>query len=385
LIGDKMIKGEYIVYENGKEILRSPNIITKFGKRYFTRQLAGMIQNNSKDMAIGISDSKVISAVSGNGTSITFTTTSAHGLSVGNKVSIVNVNPVAYNLSDVLVDTVPTSTTFTVLNTTSTAYVSGGNVSSDVDTRLGFEIYRTPVSLGSTDIQIENDTTTYSIIYKATIPQDVSGVISEIGLYPSLRTSSNSYDSKFIADFDKYFDWTDLNNYSPATSTVGAKVGGNVLTMTSNASSSNEYKTNISLDLEGYSNQDSLTIAYYKEDVNLNKITLKFYSSDSDYYYVDITPQSGTGYKISSDINLSTLFGNIVGSPSKSEIIKIGVVIVPNASVSTSVGIDSLRINDEDTFDPIFGLLSRTILSSPYLTKTAGRQIDIEYRLDLDF
>jgi len=380
-----MIKGEYVIYENGKEILRSPNIITKFGKRYFTRQLAGMIQNNSKDMAIGISESKSISTVSGNGTSVTFTTTSDHGLSVGNKVSIVNVNPIAYNLSDVIVDTVPTSTTFTVLNTTSAAYVSGGNVSSDVDTRLGFEIYRTPVSLGSTDIQIQNETTTYSIIYKATIPQDVSGVISEIGLYPSLKTSSNSYDSKFIADFDKYFDWTDLNNYSPATSTVGAKVGGNVLTMTSNASSSNEYKTNISLDLEGYSNQDSLTIAYYKEDVNLNKITLKFYSSDSDYYYVDITPQSGTGYKISSDINLSTLFGNIVGSPSKSEIIRIGVVIVPNASVSTSVGIDSLRINDEDTFDPVFGLLSRTILPSPYLTKMSGRQIDIEYRLDLDF
>ena len=380
-----MIKGEYVIYENGKEILRSPNIITKFGKRYFTRQLAGMVQNNSKDMAIGISDSKAISTVSGSGTSVTFTTTSDHGLSVGNKVSIVNVNPIAYNLSDVIVDTVPTSTTFTVLNTTSEAYVSGGNVSSDVDTRLGFEIYRTPVSLGSTDIQIENETTMYSIIYKATIPQDVSGVISEIGLYPSLRTSSNSYDSKFISDFDKYFDWIDLNNYSPSTSSIGGKVGGNVLTMTSNASSSNEYKANISLDLEGYSNQDSLTIAYYKEDTNLNKITLKFYSSDSDYYYVDITPESGTGHKISSDVNLSSLFGNIVGSPSKSEIIKIGLVIVPNASTSTSVGVDSLRINDEDTFDPLFGLLSRTILPSPYLTKMSGRQIDIEYRLDLDF
>jgi hypothetical protein len=380
-----MIKGQYVIYENGKEILRSPNIITKFGKRYFTRQIAGMIQNNSKDMAIGISDSKSISGVSGDGTSVTFTTTSAHGLTVGNKVSIVNVDPISYNLSDVVVDTIPTSTTFTVLSTASSSYVSGGNVCSDVDTRLGFEIYRTPVSLGSTDIQIQNDTTTYSIIYKATIPQDVSGVISEIGLYPSLRASSNSYDSKFIADFDKYFDWIDLNNYSPSTSTVGARVGGNVLTMTSNASSSNEYKSNISLDLEGYSNQDSLTIAYYKEDANLNKITLKFYSSDSDYYYVDITPESGTGYKISSEINLSTLFGNIVGSPSKSEIIRIGVSIVPNSSTSTSVGIDSLRINDEDTFDPLFGLLSRTILSSPYLTKMAGRQIDIEYRLDLDF
>jgi hypothetical protein len=380
-----MIKGEYVIYENGKEILRSPNIITKFGKRYFTRQLAGMIQNNSKDMAIGISESKSVSTVSGNGTSVTFTTTSDHGLAVGNKVSIVNVNPIAYNLSDVIVDTVPTSTTFTVLNTTSEAYVSGGNVCSDVDTRLGFEIYRTPVSLGSTDIQIENETTMYSIIYKATIPQDVSGVISEIGLYPSLRTSSNSYDSKFISDFDKYFDWIDLNNYSPSTSSIGGKVGGNVLTMTSNASSSNEYKANISLDLEGYSNQDSLTIAYYKEDTNLNKITLKFYSSDSDYYYVDITPESGTGHKISSDVNLSSLFGNIVGSPSKSEIIKIGLVVVPNASTSTSVGVDSLRINDEDTFDPLFGLLSRTILPSPYLTKMSGRQIDIEYRLDLDF
>ena len=380
-----MIKGEYVVYENGKEILRSPNIITKFGKRYFTRQLAGMIQNNSKDMAIGISESKSISTVSGDGTSVTFTTTSAHGLSVGNKVSIVNIDPISYNLSDVIVDTVTTPTTFTVLNTTSSSYVSGGNVCSDVDTRLGFEIYRTPVSLGSTDIQIQNETTAYSIIYKATIPQDVSGVISEIGLYPSLRTSSNSYDSKFIADFDKYFDWTDLNNYSPATSPIGAKVGVNVLTMTSNASSSNEYKTNMSLDLEGYSNQDSLSIAYYKEDTNLNKITLKFYSSDSDYYYVDIIPESGTGYKISSDINLSSLFGNIVGSPSKSEIIRIGLVIVPNSSTSTSVGIDSLRINDEDTFDPLFGLLSRTILPFPYLTKMAGRQIDIEYRLDLDF
>ncbi len=380
-----MIKGQYIIYEDGKEILRSPNIITKFGKRYFTRQLAGMIQNNSKDMAIGISDSKSVSTVSGNGTSVTFTTTSAHGLTVGNKVSIVNIDPIDYNLSDVIVDTIPTSTTFTVLNTTSSTYVSGGNVCSDVDTRLGFEIYRTPVSLGSTDIQIENETTMYSIIYKATIPQDVSGVISEIGLYPSLRTSSNSYDSKFISDFDKYFDWIDLNSYSPSTSSIGGKVGGNVLTMTSNASSSNEYKANISLDLEGYSNQDSLTIAYYKEDTNLNKITLKFYSSDSDYYYVDITPESGTGHKISSDVNLSSLFGNIVGSPSKSEIIKIGLVIVPNASTSTSVGVDSLRINDEDTFDPLFGLLSRTILPSPYLTKMAGRQIDIEYRLDLDF
>jgi hypothetical protein len=49
------------------------------------------------------------------------------------------------------------------------------------------------------------------------------------------------------------------------------------------------------------------------------------------------------------------------------------------------VGLDAVRINDEDTFDPIYGLVSRSILNSPYLTKTAGRQIDVEYRLEVTF
>lgn len=380
-----MIKGTYIFYQDGREIFRSPNIVTKFGKRYFTRHLAGMINETSKDIAIGISDSKLISSVSGDGTVVTYTTLKDHGLFEGNKVSVVNVDPIVYNISDTIIESVPSSTTFTVLNTATTSYVSGGNVASDTDTRLGFEIYRTPIVLGSSDIQLENSNSVYSIVYKATIPQDISGTISEIGLYPSERISSNSYDSKFIADFDKYFDWTDLNGYSPSTSTVGAKVGSNVLTMQSNALSSNEYTNTASLDIEGYSNQDTISIAYYKEDNNLNKITLKLYSSSSDYFYVDITPESGTGHKITSDIYLSSLFSNVVGSPIKSEINKIGIVIVPNASTATSVGLDALRINDEDTFDPVFGLLSRSILPTPYLTKMAGRQIDIEYRLDLDF
>ena len=52
-----MITGQYVFYENGKEILRSPNVITKFGKRFFTNLLAGNINNISKDIAIGIDQS----------------------------------------------------------------------------------------------------------------------------------------------------------------------------------------------------------------------------------------------------------------------------------------------------------------------------------------
>jgi hypothetical protein len=45
---------------------------------------------------------------------------------------------------------------------------------------------------------------------------------------------------------------------------------------------------------------------------------------------------------------------------------------------------DGLRINDEDTFDPTFGLISRSILATA-LSKSAGRAVDVEYKLDLAF
>jgi hypothetical protein len=45
---------------------------------------------------------------------------------------------------------------------------------------------------------------------------------------------------------------------------------------------------------------------------------------------------------------------------------------------------EGFRINDEDTFDPNFGLISRSVLGSE-ITKTAGRAIDIEYKLSLGF
>jgi len=380
-----MIKGTYVFYENNKEIARSSNIITKFGKRYFSKLMAGNVPSATKDLAVGIHDSKTISGIASTGSVVTFTTTYEHGLFEGNKVSISNVSPTAYNFLNATISSVPSTTTFTILDSTNSAYVSGGNVSSEVDTRLGFEIYRTPVNLGSTDIQMENGLPVYNIVYKATLPQDLAGVISEIGIYPSTRSSANSFDSKFIADFDNYLDWTDSDGYNPETSETGARVGTNVLVMSSNGTSAKEYTTNTSFDLEGYSNNDSITCAYYKGDNNLSTITVKFYTSTGNYYFVDLPSISGTGKKISQEVLLSSLFGNVVGSPNKSEITKIGIVITPVSGQSTLVGLDAVRINDEDTFDPIYGLVSRSILNSPYLTKTAGRQIDVEYRLEVTF
>lgn len=311
-----MLKGTYIFYQDGKEILRKSNVITKFGKRFLTNFIAGNISSSRKDMAFGIDS---------------------------------------------------TSAT-------------------ENDTRLGFEFYRLPILFGSTDIQTTAGITTYSIVYKTTIPQDVIGQIYEVGLYPSNRSSVNNFDSKFISDFDDLLDWEDSSQVNPLVTTSNYRIGGNLLRMSANTNSSKEYKASISsLDLSGYSEADSIKLAYYREDANLSTIKVRLYSEASKYYEVTVTPTAGTGYKISSDILFSTLLSGATSpAPDITNINEIGIVVTAGAGGSTTVGLDGLRLNDEDTFDPIFGLISRSHLTTP-ISKVAGRQVDVEYRLDLEF
>ena len=309
-----MIKGTYIFYQDGKEIYRSPNVVTKFGKRFIANFIAGTVDGSNRDIAIGVDETAATSE----------------------------------------------------------------------DTRLGFEFYRIPVQISSTDIQTSAGATTYSVVYKATIPQDVAGVIKEIGLYPTTRSSINNFDSKFLADFADRLDWAIGAGTNPASITTGAKIGDNVLTFASNTTSAQEYFSNTALDLSGYSLNDSIRLAYIKDNSNLQNIIIKFYSSNSNYYSTTITPAGGTGYKITSNILLGTVFTSPTGTPDKTNINKIGITITPTSGNTTSIGMDGLRINDEDTFDPTFGLISRSILATA-LSKSAGRAVDVEYKLDLAF
>jgi hypothetical protein len=304
-------------------------MITKFGKRFLTSYIAGASDFNSKDLAIGI----------------------------GN-----------------------------------TAVDANGN-----DTKLEFEFYRLPVTLGSFDISQTgvdgggNPIFAYTAIYKATVPQDVSGVISEIGLYPGVRSSNNSYDSKFITSFENNINWLDSSNNNPVlrsnstSPAFTAKIGESMVQFDVNQSTSKEYKNSIvNLDLSGYSVNDSLSIAYKKNDNNVTAIRVKLYSSETQYYYADFTPSSGTGDKIQS-ISMSSVFSNISATaPDPTNITKVGVEVTAGSGGPTTVYFDGLRINDEDTFDPQYGLISRSVLTTP-LQKPSGRPVDIEYKLQLEF
>lgn len=316
-----MIKGTYIFYEDGKEIYRSSNVITKFGKRFLTSHLAGLVSFQEKDMALGIASNADYSV-------------------------------------------------------------------SDTNSRLGFEFYRLPIDFGSTNIQSNGSGGfDYSVIYKTTIPQDVVGIIKEVGLYPGRRQSKNSFDSKFITDFENNLVWFDSNGYNPPiVSSVGSvvpRIGASLIKIsTSSGSLSKEYFSDVNqFDLSGYSVNDTITFAYYQADANLSEIKVRFYSSTNNYYEASIPVTSSVGDKIGS-INLYSMLNSPVGSPDASTINKIGVYAKSTTGTGTDLYVDGIRINDEDTFDPAYGMISRTALASE-LVKVAGRQVDIEYRLDL--
>jgi hypothetical protein len=75
--------------------------------------------------------------------------------------------------------------------------------------------------------------------------------------------------------------------------------------------------------------------------------------------------------------------GVTTGTFNPESVSKVGVIITPT-SAQTSVSMDGLRINDEDTFDPEYGLIARSILDSTMI-KVLGRESKIEFKLDLSF
>lgn len=310
--------GEYRFYEDGKEIYRSKNILTKFGKRYITQYLAGQATTNNKDIAVGI----------------------------------------------------------------------GSTVASENNTGLDFEFYRSQVNISSVDIQTSTTSglSTYGVVYKTTLPVDVSGVVSEIGLFPSVTLGSTDYASKSISNFSDYQQWTnDDGSYSTSVTSPTPRIGSNHLSLTAAASNIKQYSSSIEVDITGYSPNDSLTLAYVQSDLNLDYVFVRFYSSSSNYYEIRYPADLTIGSKIKA-LTLNNLYSSGFGSgtPDSSSIIKVSVGAKAKASGSANVLFDGLRINDEDSFRSDYGLISRSVLIDP-ITKSIGRQMDIEYRLGLNF
>lgn len=265
--------------------------------------------------------------------------------------------------------------------------VSGASATIN-DTQLGFEFYRTPVTLTSIDIQTSPLTglSTYGVVYKATLPVDIAGTIKEIGLFPGVTFGSTDYASKSISSFENKQDWVDENgDYATTVTSPVPQIGTYYLSMTAPLSGVSNYFYNVDLDISGYSQNDSLTIAYYQSDLNLDYVYVRTYDSNDNYYEIRYAGDSSIGYKVKS-LNLNNLYSSSFGSgsPDNTSIVKISVGIKSKSSGESNALFDGLRINDEDSFRSDYGLISRSALSTP-IVKSLGREMDLEYRLGLTF
>jgi hypothetical protein len=257
------------------------------------------------------------------------------------------------------------------------------------DTDLQFEFYRTGVSLGSIDIQTNTSTgqTTYAVVYKATLPTDAEGIISEIGIFPTAFAQNTDYSSKYISSFENASSWLDSAGNQPITvSTPTPKIGSSFFTVSAVSGGSKSYSLNTIFDISGYGVDDSISFAFYQSDLNLDYVYARFYSSASNYKEVRFSGDTSIGHKVLTT-KLSNLFNSAftsAGTTDFANIMKIEVGAKAKTSLSTTVLLDGLRINDDDRYNPQYGLISRSVLSSP-IVKTLGVEMDIEYKINLGF
>ena len=246
----------------------------------------------------------------------------------------------------------------------------------DTNSRLGFEFYRVPIRQGGIDIDASVSPVKYTVIYSAIIPTNIAGKINEIGIYSGESYSRNLYASKFISNFELPYEWSP----EPTLDQSDYRVGDSSLIFTSNGTAAREYTYLInSMDISGYNPSDTLSFSYKVNDSNLSSLKVRLYSSDTDYLQFTFTGHS-IGYNIK---NLNMSAGVSTGTFNPQSVVKLGIVVTPT-SAQASVSMDGLRINDEDTFDPEYGLIARSILDSTMI-KVIGREASIEFKLDLSF
>jgi hypothetical protein len=257
------------------------------------------------------------------------------------------------------------------------------------DSDMQFEFYRSGVFLGSSDIQTNTATgiTTYSVVYKTTLPTDVEGIISEIGIFPSGSAQNTDYSSKYISSFENTTDWKDSSGAQPiSVSTPTPKIGSSYFSITAASNQSKSYSLDTVFDIAGYGVDDSISLAFYQTDLNLDYIYARFYSSPTNYKEIRFLATTSIGHKILS-LKLSSLFNSTFSSAGATDFSKITIIeIGAKAKVSgaTNVLLDGLRLNDEDRYNSQYGLISRSILSTP-IVKPLGIEMDIEYKLNLGF
>ncbi len=242
----------------------------------------------------------------------------------------------------------------------------------ETDTKLGFEVGRANIEV------ISPDFVDGSVVFKGTIPREVTGIIYEVGIW-SMETdpSNGTYGSRLLVSFDSSIElWSAGTSFDTTNARIGLDALRLSLATNSTASATLE---GMALDLLGYSNADEFKIAYYAS-TNLANVKVRFGQTTGDYYEATI-PSPSSGYHVDS---LTKPSFSATGNPSWSSITYVTISATSTSGGAGTVDFDGIRIEDTDTFNPDYALLSRYVLDEPMI-KTTQTPMDVEYALKVNF
>lgn len=240
------------------------------------------------------------------------------------------------------------------------------------DSLLGFEIERVAIDLKNADYA--NNV----VLFKGTIPLDSSFTIYEAGLWSTATNNlSGEFDSRLITTFD-----LELEEWTNATAdTTANRTSADAVKISAGSGATTSPRLDVDMDLSGYSANDTFYLAFSKPNNNIASIKLIFEDviSGGSISLTKTVSSLPTGYNV-----LAFRKGDFTasGTISWDSITRFGFDVTATATAGYVI-LDGLRIEDLDTVNQDYVLVSHTVLSSP-LVKTDTAPMDVEYALDFN-
>lgn len=252
----------------------------------------------------------------------------------------------------------------------------GGAAENVNDVKLQFEVDRTDIVLTSYDF-VNN-----KLIFKAEVPEEFAGTIYEVAIYSSpTNANAGDFGSKILTTFDSATEaWEDATTATAATFvTTGMRIGADALRHTPAASGTKtDALKDISMDLSGYSGADKFVLAYNVGNVFTSSLSVKFHTDATNYYQLNIASPTA-GYKVTEVAKSAAV---ATGTPDWANITEIRVTTNSTAGGASQVDFDGLRVDDADTINPDYVMVSRELLSTPFV-KQEGMTQEVEFSLNI--
>lgn len=247
--------------------------------------------------------------------------------------------------------------------------------SASTDTKLAYEIYRTPVTLKSYITTSGSN----QLALKATLDKDLSAQIYEVGVFPLNYISGSDKDNFVITKFDEndittpWYIGPSESVYSSASLTsTNSRVGVyNIVVPTA----STLFKSCV-FDFSNYNQLDYLDFLYYvSSSMTSPSLTIKFYDNNSNIWSSStILTTSASGY-YSASLAMSSV-------PSTSYNYSfINKIVFQLLGGSGSIQFDCLKFMSGAAKPSELKLVSRKSSNTALITKTKGQPVDVEYYL----